>query len=95
LIGCTHTIGEIISTYNKVRGTKLQTKRLGSLEDLKKTSEERRKLGDVKGSEFYSTLCVMYDPRCKFEKNDNGCCPNVKPMSVEEFLRNHPEIKIE
>lgn len=95
LVGCTETMEEIITTYNKVRGTKLECKRLGSLEDLKKTIEKKRKEGDMEGAEICSLLSIMYDPRSKFEKTHNSVIPPVKTVSVEEFLRTHPEITLE
>jgi nucleoside-diphosphate-sugar epimerase len=88
------TVGEIADVYNNVRGADIEPKRLGSLEDLKKKIEERKKEGDFAGAEFYGHLTLVFDPRVKFEKRHNVTIPEVHPTSLSEFLEVHREVKL-
>jgi nucleoside-diphosphate-sugar epimerase len=88
------TVQEIADVYNNVRGADVEPKRLGSLDDLKKKVEERKKEGDMAGAELYGHLTLVFDPRVKFEKRSNILIPEVKPEPLSEFLEAHREVKL-
>lgn len=87
------SISEVADVYNKVRGTDIKPKRYGSLEDLVRKVEELESQGDSSAL-LLRLFAFIFDPRSKFERNNTGDFPEVKRTSVEEFLRERPNIKI-
>jgi nucleoside-diphosphate-sugar epimerase len=88
------TMRQVADTYNKVRATNLSPKRMGSREELRKQYEEKTKSGDTKGSLMSGIQLVISDPKSMFEKNNNNEFRDVKPTSFEEYLRQHPEVRL-
>lgn len=78
-----------------IRGTSHVPKQYGTLEDLKKKYQEDKKKN---GNAFYTVLLgiylLIYDDRCKFAKNNNHEFPEIKPLSVEEYLIQNPHVKL-
>jgi len=92
--GGRYTMKEIQDTYNKVRGTKMELKRAGSLDDLKKMIESKKSQGDEKSLASWRLQSLIYDERSSFVSTDNKSFTEVKPTSLEEFLNEHSEIMI-
>jgi uncharacterized protein YbjT (DUF2867 family) len=87
------SIPEAAEIYNKVRGTNKQAKKLGSLEDMKKQAEELRNEGDP--SAWLSDMWILvYDGRSRFSTLANKDFPEVKATTIEELLKEKPEIQV-
>ena len=93
-IGENITIRQIAETYNQVRKTEKEPKKLSSYEDLKKQYEEKKKEGKTKEADNLGIPVVLYDKRSKFESNNNGQFPQIKPTSLKEFLEQNPDITL-
>jgi len=92
-IGDRLTYSQISEIYNKVRGTNVQPKRLGSRDELRNLYEERRKSGDPR-ADLLGLFLVTSDERSLFKKSDNSEFSDIKPITFEEFLKRNPESKI-
>ena len=92
--GSNHTVKEVQDIYNRVRGTTVELKQAGSLEDLKKLTAAKKSEGDHQTAGFLALLSVIYDQRSKFPKTDNDKFPEVKATSLEEFLKENPNVKL-
>jgi len=92
--GSNHTVKELQEIYNQTRSANVELKQAGSLDDLKKLTETKKNEGDNQTAGFLALLSVVYDQRSKFPKTDNHRFKNVKPASVEDFLRENPNIKL-
>jgi len=88
------SIHDVANIYNKVRGTNIQPKNKGSIEDLKRLYDEARQKEDH-NAEFLGLFLLQADKRSTFDKNDNADFPQIKITSVEEFLKQHPEILLQ
>ena len=89
------SIKEINEIYNKVRGTHIKQKKLGCRDDLLK------KYNEIKNneSEFFFThalglFWLVYDERSKFQKNNNADFLDIKFTTLEEFLKQNPNVKV-
>jgi len=82
---------EVAEIYNKVRGTNVTPNCAGTLDENKKKFEEEIKtnFGAAIG---IGILGLMADPKGKFKTNNNKDYPNIKPTSLEQFLKDHPEM---
>jgi len=92
--GSNHTVKELQDIYNKVRDTNVQLKQAGSLDDLKKLTETKKNEGDNQTAGFLALLSIVYDKRSKFPKTDKRRFRKVKHTSVEDFLKESPEVKL-
>jgi len=88
------SIHEIANIYNKVRGTNIQPKNKGSVEELKKLYDEARQKGDA-NADFLGLFLLQADKRSTFDRTNNAEFPQIKPTSVEEFLKQRPEIVLQ
>ena len=90
-----YNIDEITEIYNRVRGTSITPKQYGTLEDLrKKYEEEKKKSGESFPTVLLSIYLLIYDDRCKFDKTNNHEFPEIKPLTVEEYLVQNPHVKL-
>ena len=85
------SIHEIADIYNKVRGTNIQPKNKGSVEELKKLYDEARQKGDA-NADFLGLFLIQADKRSTFDRTSNDDFPQIKPTSVEEFLKQRTDI---
>lgn len=88
------TLNELSAVYNRTRRANVSPKRLGSLWDVKHEYETKKREGDHMGAFLAGLGLILNDPRAKFDKNNNRDFPEVKPTSMEDFLRSHPEAKL-
>lgn len=88
------TLNEFCTIYNKIRGTQVSPKRLGSLLDIRRQREDKEKEGDKAGAVHAGMIWIFNEPRIKFDKIQNKDFPEVEPKSMEEFLKAHPEAKL-
>jgi len=93
-VGGSYTIQEVANIYNKVRGTNVQPKRNGSIDDLRNLVAEKKKSGDAASGGFLALLVILNQQGSHFDKTDNARFTEVPTESLEEFLNAHPEIKI-
>jgi len=84
---------EIQDIYNQDRGTKIEAKRLGSVEDMKKKIVELKEAGDEVGSITLGYYVYLYDGRALLDEIHNEEFPEIKAVNFEEFVKVHPEIK--
>jgi len=87
------TFNELADIYNRVRGTNVRSKYLGSLEDLRREAEELEKQGD-ENAFMMKFFTFSFDNRSKFEKVYNSEFPEVKRTSMEEYFRENPNVKL-
>jgi len=92
--GSNHTVQELQEIYNRVRGSNVELKKAGSLEDLRKLTASKKSEGDNQTAGFLALLSVIYDQRSKFPKTDNDKFPEVKGTSLEEFLKENPKVAL-
>lgn len=85
------SINELVAIYNKVRGINIVPKRLGSLEDLKAKSEELKPKGDFEAI-ITKVRSLFFTEKSRFEKVNTDDFPEFKGTSVEEFLKQNPDI---
>jgi len=91
-VGHDLSVARIAEIYNQVREASLEVKRVGSLEDLRKQAAEAEKKGDPSAWGLWF-LSLVFDERARFEKVDNQDFPEVQPTSIEEVLREKPEVQ--
>lgn len=92
-VGDEVTPSETVAIYNKVRGANIVAKRAGSLDELEKLAEEQEKSGNP-AAWFLRFNRLLFDERSRFDKSNNAQFPEVKPVSVEELLKQKPEIVV-
>lgn len=80
------SVSELAEIYNRVKGTDLKPKKLGSLEDLRGQVEALEKQGNPNAL-MLKLLGNLFDERFKFEKTNNAEFPEVKKTSIEEYLK--------
>jgi len=90
--GGSYTIKEIQDTYNKVRGSNVQWKRAGSLDDLKKLIETKKSEGDMKMVSRLRLMAMIFDKRSNFTTTNNKDFEEVRATSLEEFLKENSSI---
>lgn len=90
-VGDRKTITEIADIYNRLRGTNVQPKNKGSIEELKQLYEGARKSGDA-NADFLGLFILQADKRSQFEKTNTADFPNIAPASVEDFLKRRTDI---
>ena len=88
------SLNELATIYNRVRGAHIYPRRLGSLWDIKHQYEDKVRAGDQMGAFMSGMALILNDPRAKFDRTNNRDFPEVKPTTMEEFLRTHPEAKL-
>lgn len=85
------SVKELTTIYNKVRGTSIMPKKLGSLADLKVKTEELERKGGIEA--ILSRLWTFFwNDRCRFDKVDTDKFSEFKITSVEDFLKQKSEI---
>ena len=82
---------EFTETYNKVRGTNIQPRSLGSIQDLEKTKNDQRNADGsvpfILGLEY-----LIYSGIGKFPGSSNADFPEVTPTPLEEVFRRNPDL---
>jgi len=92
-VGDKLTIRKAAEIYNKVRGTNIEAKRFGSMEELKTLYEIKRKEDKGFLPEVLGVFLITFDERSTFKKTNNSDFPEINPLSFEEFLKRYPEQK--
>ncbi|KAF2754680.1 hypothetical protein EJ05DRAFT_503632 [Pseudovirgaria hyperparasitica] len=84
-----HTLPQIATIYEQVRGTKVTIDRLGSVEDLRRTALEARAAGNPQNYwEYIGYLYQLYtlDRTWTLGNADYEKIPNFKPTTLEDSL---------
>ncbi len=85
------TVSEAAEIYNKVRGTNKEAKLAGSLQDLRNLAEMQRQGGDPLAW-YMDFFALVLDGRSRFPKVVNDEFPEVKATTIEELLKEKPEL---
>lgn len=90
-----HSLREIKTIYERVRGSSVKVVEKGSLEELEKTALQARLQGSL--AAFWEYIGYFYqlvtiNGSAVLRNLDNDRFPDVKTTSLEEFLRQTPEI---
>jgi nucleoside-diphosphate-sugar epimerase len=93
--GDTKSIKEIAEIYNKVRGANLEPHYNGSIQDLRDSITALRNSGDTKTSNLMGLILIISEGKGRFVCTDNATYGNVKAMTVEDYLKYNPVVKIE
>jgi len=85
------SIDEAAQIYNKVRGTSVESKRLGSLEELKVQAQEGLKddSQDLRMKLMAGLNYLMFSGVCYQETDDNEKFGPVETTPIEEFFKKH------
>jgi len=85
------SIDEAAQIYNKVRGTSVESKRLGSLEELKVQAQEGLKddSQDLRMKLMAGLNYLMFSGVCYQETDDNEKFGPVEITPIEEFFKKH------
>jgi nucleoside-diphosphate-sugar epimerase len=84
---------EIAETYNKVRGTNIQPKVLGNIEDLNAKIKEYQAKGELLPSFRLSVIQAFADGRGRITKSDADKFPGVKPISFEQAIKENANLE--
>lgn len=79
------SVNDLVAVYNKVKGTNIIPRRLGSLEDLKVKTEELETKGGFEAI-LLKLLTFFWNEKSQFDKVDTNKFPEFKVTPVEEFL---------
>lgn len=88
------TTVELAEAYNRVRGSELKARQLGTLQGLHDKVAELEKEGKHEEAFWLGLNVFIYDERTRFDKTDNAEFKDVKKTSVEEFFREKPNVVI-
>jgi len=91
------TINQIAEIYNKERGAKVVPKHNGTLEQLRNIYNQAKNANPPNPMAFLFAISLfIYDDRSTFDldKIHNGEFPDVKTTSIEEYLKQNPNAKI-
>ena len=83
---------EVAEIYNKVRGTNLKPKVVGSIEDLKAKIKDHQFKSEHLPAFIYGLLRVISDGRGRITKSDASKFPGVKPATFEQTLKENPNL---
>ena len=75
---------ELVNVYNRVKGTGLEARSKGNLEELKALIQDKRQRGDVLGAKMLRLELIMNDERSVKESSEEDC--ERKNCLLEEFL---------
>jgi len=92
-VGHDVTVKEIAEAYNKVRGTSLGAKHMGSLEDMKKIAAASEAKGEFHAM-FIWLMSYCFDERASFEETNNKDFPEVQASPIENVLKEKPELQV-
>ncbi len=87
------SINEITEIYNRVTGKNVKPENRGSIEDLWKNIGEARKTDFLK-SVLMTYEVFLFDGRGKMETIHNSEFPEVKPLSLEEYIKANRETAV-
>ena len=91
----TLSLRQIADIINKTSGTKIEPKTCGSIEDLKKKIDEAKSKGDTHKITELGMKLFICDGRGIVKEPQNHEFPNIKPITLEEFIKKNPESKIQ
>lgn len=86
------TIPEIADIYNKVRGTNIKARNLGSLEDIQKIIDSKK--DELVPYTYLQIKKYLHSGIINFKKNNNNLLKNSKITSFEQFLRENPTFEL-
>ena len=72
----------------------MEIKKAGTLDQLKMLAEAKKNEGDSKSAGSLYVVGFVFDERCKFDNIDNDKFPEVKGTTLEEYLKENPNVKI-
>jgi len=85
--GCEYSTKDIASLYNQITGKKMDTKCLGSIDDLRAKLKDLKEQDDPFLSVQYSLMLPIFDGRGKIKNRMNNQFPEVKITSLEDFIK--------
>jgi len=92
------TINQIAEIYNKERGAKVVPKHKGTLEQLRELYNQAKNANPPNFMAFLFAISLfIYDDRSTFDLDQisNREFPDVKTTSLEEYLKQNPNAKID
>jgi len=93
--GIVTSLEEVATLYNKLQGSDVKPKRLGSIADLQKNVEEARANNDFRRAVQGSLQKLFFERKIQLVDSDAKEFPDFKLPSIEEFLKDHHEIKFD
>jgi len=85
---------QIADVYNKVRGTKIEARKNGSLEELKRMISEYKAKNEYFKAALLGYSVPMSDGRGFYSKTNNAEFPEIRTTPFEEYLKTHLEAKL-
>jgi len=78
---------QLLATYQEATDKKLLEKRLGSVEDLKAWIEQKKPSANSPVEYLPQQYeYVMVSGKGKLDQIQNSCYPNIKPLTVRQYL---------
>jgi hypothetical protein len=85
---------EFAAKYNAALGTNIKPKFNGTLEDINKKIEEIKASPTPKMAVYLGFSKYMFNGMCVHDKIDNDEFPDIKPITLEEFLKANPDRRL-
>ncbi|KAF5573253.1 hypothetical protein FPCIR_14033 [Fusarium pseudocircinatum] len=86
---------ELADAYERVHGVKLERKKLGTVGDVERLLQEGRDTTHPSNYNDYSSfiyLQIQLRGLCLHDSRDSRRWSHIKPISLEEWLKAHPDI---
>jgi nucleoside-diphosphate-sugar epimerase len=89
------TMKEFHARIEESAGRKLEPRHAGSVEDLRRTIEDKKREDPANESAyaFHQYVWAMVSGKGKLDPLDNGRYPDIRPMTMREFLSRQPSLK--
>jgi len=89
IVGDEKSTREIVEIFNKITGKNFKAVNQGTIEDLINFSKEMKKQGKLYESIQSGYAIPVYSGKGKILKKDNNEFPDIKPITVEEFVKKY------
>jgi hypothetical protein len=78
--------------YQEFAGRELKARNAGTVEELRRLIDETKEKdpANQRAYAFYQYAWAMVSGKAKLDPLDNGRYPNIRPMTMREFLSRSP-----